>query len=179
MTLPRQRFGPDVQSPPNGVAQYRVRHHYRYVYTASVFNVKQRLIMIPPDQHLDQQLVSFDLDVRGPTGQLSIDWQSDVFGNRVCRVDAERVDHALDFEAWFSVRHVDPQPPTESAAALHAYRSFTALTAADERIRAEAQTIQSQASEPAAGHGFMLQAQPAQRPRRHGLCRLAQRRADG
>lgn len=133
----------------DGLGLFRVRHHYRYVYTGSVFNVKQRLIMIPPNQHIDQQLLSFDLDVRGPSGQLSIDWQSDRFGNRVCRVEAERVDQALDFEARFSVRRVglsatafDQLEPEQ----LQAYLSFTALTVADERVRAAAGAIQSQAS---------------------------------
>src|SRR6202171_2458279 len=105
--------------------------------------------MIPPDQHDNQQLVSFNLDVRGPTGHVSIDWRTDFFGNRVCRVEAERVDHALDFEARFSVRRID-QPSTTFSEPdqeqLHAYLSFTALTVPDERVQAAARTIQSQAS---------------------------------
>jgi transglutaminase-like putative cysteine protease len=128
---------------------YRVRHHYRYVYTGSVFDVKQRLIMIPPNRHLDQQLISYDLDVRGPSGRVSIDWQSDLFGNRVCRVEAERVDHALDFEAQFSVRRVDRGPPMSTELddeQLRAYLGFTALTAPDERVKAAARDIRGQAS---------------------------------
>jgi transglutaminase-like putative cysteine protease len=128
---------------------YRVRHHYRYVYTGPVFGVKQRLIMIPPNYHLDQHLVSFDLDVRGPTGPVMIDWQSDLFGNRVCRVEAERVEHALDFEAQFSVRRVDRGPPAASQSdpeELRAYLSFTALTAPDDRVKAAARAIRSQAT---------------------------------
>ncbi len=128
---------------------YRVRHHYRYVYTGSISDVKQRLIMIPPNRHLDQQLISYDLDVRGPTGRVSIDWQSDLFGNRVCRVEAERVDHALDFEAQFSVRRVDRGPPMSTELddeQLRAYLGFTALTAPDDRVKAAARDIRSQAS---------------------------------
>ncbi len=137
------------QPPPKVLALFRVRHHYRYVYTAPIFDVKQRLIMIPPDQYVDQQLVSFDLDVRGATGHVSIDWQSDLFGNRVCRVEAERVDHALDFEARFSVRRVDRTPTTSTeldTEQLHAYLSFSALTAPDERVKAAAVGIRSHAS---------------------------------
>jgi transglutaminase-like putative cysteine protease len=127
---------------------YRVRHHYRYVYTAPVTEVKQRLVMVPPDNHADQVLISFDFDVRGTDGNLAVDWASDLFGNRVCRVEAERVDHALDFEAWFSVRrdehgpyHVEVHPDQ-----LQAYLSFTALTAPDPRIHAAALQIASDAS---------------------------------
>jgi transglutaminase-like putative cysteine protease len=131
---------------------YRVRHHYRYVYTDPVSDVKQRLVMVPPDQHLDQLLVSFELDVRGPTSSPSIAWQSDLFGNRVCRVEVEQVDHALDFEAWFSVRREEP-PVTEldlSPDQLEAYLKFTALTAPDTRIHAAALEIARQASTAAA-----------------------------
>jgi transglutaminase-like putative cysteine protease len=127
---------------------YRVRHHYRYVYTDPVSDVKQRLVMVPPDQHLDQLLVSFELDVRGPTSSPSIAWQSDLFGNRVCRVEVEQVDHALDFEARYSVRRAEPSDtglelePDQ----LQAYLSFTALTAPDARIHAAALEIASRAS---------------------------------
>ena len=60
--------------------------------------------MVPPDRHGDQVLTDFDLEVRGASGRVATRWQTDVFGNRVCRVEAERVDHAVDFEARFRVR---------------------------------------------------------------------------
>jgi len=124
-------------------ARYAVRHHYRYVYTGPISDVKQRLIMIPPDRHADQLLVSFDLDVRGTAGQVAIDWQIDRFGNRVCLVEAERADHALDFEARFTVRReATPNPP---ARAFEAGLSFTALTASDARIQAAALDIAARA----------------------------------
>lgn len=130
-----------------GQQVYRVRHHYRYVYTDAITKVKQRLIMVPPDQHRDQTLISFDMDVRGTSGPLTIDWQIDRFGNRVCRIEAERVEHALDFEARFSVRRGQPEPPHPQS--LAAYLEFTALTAADPRIRAAAQAIALESTSPA------------------------------
>jgi transglutaminase-like putative cysteine protease len=130
------------------MSRYRVRHHYRYVYSAAITDVKQRLIMIPPDQHFDQLVDSFDLDVRGAMGRLSTEWQTDLFGNRVLRVEAERVDHALDFEAWFTVHraesiHAVTQPHPDQ---LKAYLSFTALTAPDPRIHSAALGIAQNAS---------------------------------
>jgi transglutaminase-like putative cysteine protease len=133
-------------SPEPAHAAFRVRHHYRYVYTGPIRDIKQRLIMIPPDRHADQALLSFDLEVRGTSGGLDIDWQTDVFGNRVCRVEAERVEHALDFEARFTVTRNGASaapPPAESHDFL---RSYTGLTAPDARIRAAAQTIGATAS---------------------------------
>jgi transglutaminase-like putative cysteine protease len=130
------------------MSRYRLRQHYRYVYTAAIADVKQRLIMIPPDQHLDQVLDSFDLDIRGVTGSLNITWQTDVFANRVCSVEAERVERAIDFEAWYTVSRADaaavvtePHPNQ-----LKAYLSFTALTAPDPRIHSAALEIAQHAS---------------------------------
>ena len=127
---------------------YRVRHHYRYVYSDPVSDVRQRLVMVPPDQHVDQLLQSFHLDVRGSITPPTITWHTDLFGNRVCRVDVAEVDHALDFEASFSVRRdaraaarIDLHPDQ-----LAAYLSFTALTAPDPRIHAVALDIARQAS---------------------------------
>jgi transglutaminase-like putative cysteine protease len=123
---------------------YAVRHHYRYVYTGPISDVKQRLIMIPPERHADQAVVSYDLDVRGTSGRLAIDWQVDAFGNRVCRVEADRVDHALDFEARFVVRReASPAPRTDH---FEAGLALTALTARDERMQAAAFDIATRAA---------------------------------
>jgi transglutaminase-like putative cysteine protease len=65
----------------------------------------------------------------------------------VCRVEAERVEHALDFEARFSVRRGQPAPANPQP--LGAYLELTALTAADQRIRAAAQAIASHSTNPA------------------------------
>ena len=129
---------------------YAVRHHYRYVYSAPVSDIHQRLIMIPPDLHLDQALLSHTLDVRGAAGQVSIAWEPDLFGNRVCRVDVGRVEHAIDFEVEYVVRHVasqDAARDTLDPARLEAYLSFTALTAPDARIHTAALEIASAASD--------------------------------
>ena len=125
---------------------YTVRHHYRYVYSSPIFDVKQRLIMIPPDRHADQVLVSFDLDVRGTEGHLGIDWQTDPFGNRVCRVEAERVNHALDFEVRFTVRRGGGSALAPDSDHFGAGLGFTALTARDERMHAAALDIAARAS---------------------------------
>jgi len=121
--------------------RYSVRHHYRYVYTNAITDVKQCLIMIPPDRHADQVIVSYDLDVRGTVGHLTVDWQTDAFGNRVCRVAAERVERALDFEANFTLHRDAPAASAACADQFHLGLSFTALTAADNDMRAVARDI--------------------------------------
>jgi transglutaminase-like putative cysteine protease len=83
-------------------ATLEVRQRYRYAYTAAVHDVRQRLVMVPPDAHGDQRLVSFELNVRGASSVLA--WETDAFGNRVCRVTAPRVEQMIDFETHFRVR---------------------------------------------------------------------------
>jgi transglutaminase-like putative cysteine protease len=117
-----------------------------------VSQVQQRLIMVPPDRHGDQVLMAFDLQVRGASGLLATAWQTDGFGNRVCSVSAERVDHAVDFEAWFSVRRDSraTSQTTPDRDDSRVYRTFTALTMPNEQIRAVAQRITMATSSPLA-----------------------------
>src|SRR5688572_20275724 len=69
----------------------RVRQHYRYTYTNPVWDLKQRLVMIPPDRHGDQRLLDHRLAVRGSVGDPEIGWEDDEFGNRSARILAARV----------------------------------------------------------------------------------------
>ena len=103
--------------------------------------------MVPPDQHGDQVLTEFAMDVRGTSGLLLVDWQTDRFANRVCRVAAEHVESAVDFEACFRVQRVPhlSAPPVDLAIA-GALTRFTPLTYANERIRQAARTIAQRSS---------------------------------
>ncbi len=132
-------------SPETPQAMYRVRHHYRYVYNSPIQDVKQRLVMIPPDRHGDQTLLSFDLEVRGTSGALEVFWETDGFGNRVHCVKAERVEHALDFEARFEVSRGGATRAAWPSTPVGLLPSFTALTAPDERIHAVARSIETRA----------------------------------
>jgi transglutaminase-like putative cysteine protease len=127
-------------------ATYRVRQHYRYVYSGAVHDMKQRLVMIPPDRHGDQVLRSWTLDVRGIDGLCSIDWELDAFGNRVCHVQGERVDHAVDFEALFWVERGRKTSAPDAIDNQRAYLEFTALTAPNDAVRAAAHDIRAAAA---------------------------------
>ena len=121
-------------------AVYRVRQHYRYTYTGPVWDMKQRLIMIPGDQDGDQRVLQTDLAVRGMENGAEVTWTKDRFGNRVANVVVGRVPHAVDFEAVFKVerdatrasaRRPAPWPP--ELGPLH-YLRPTALTAPDAKL---------------------------------------------
>src|SRR3954452_24387358 len=112
-------------------ATYQVRQHYRYTYSGPITDLKQQLLMIPPLHHGDQHLLGRQLEVRGTTGKPTIRWESDRFGNRLCRVFADRVEHAVDFEATDRVeRSAHPTP----------------LPHPDDRLRDAAATIAGRAS---------------------------------
>src|SRR6476620_7656070 len=63
-------------------AVYTVRQRYTYTYTAPVAAIRQRLIMLPRDQHGDQRLLEHHLTVHVAQGPV-LTWQDDVFGKRV------------------------------------------------------------------------------------------------
>ena len=144
-------------------ARFQVRHHYRYVYRQPISNLEQRLVMTPPDRHVDQVLLDHTFRVTGAAGGHNVRWEQDRFGNRVVRVSAPRIDEAVMFEATYTVQRDagESVPPPD----LAAYLEPTALTAPDVRIAAVAAEIRQQAgSSPAsAGAGVPLQEQLAER----------------
>ncbi|MBK5186996.1 MAG: hypothetical protein JJD97_02060, partial [Gemmatimonadaceae bacterium] len=113
-----------------------VQQEYRYSYSAPVTDVRQRLIMVPPATFGDQELRSHEITVEGAE-DVTMEWETDRFGNRVCKVRASRVSESVRFAAEFKIER--EAPPT--AQRLHAnaiidpYLAPTALTAPDDRIR--------------------------------------------
>src|SRR5688572_3607887 len=83
--------------------RFDVRHHYRYTYREPISRLEQRLVMTPPDRHVDQRLLEHDLHVTGASGDHAVVWECDRFGNRVARVTAPRVEEAVTFEAVYRV----------------------------------------------------------------------------
>ncbi|MEX2236599.1 MAG: transglutaminase family protein [Dehalococcoidia bacterium] len=127
-------------------AVYSVRHHYRYTYTGPVSNLRQRLVMVPPDSHDGQRLLDFDLDVRGTRGGAETRWEQDDFGNRLCQVTASAVERAVDFEVRYRVERQATAHPFPKKSALKEYLRPTALTAPDDRLREAARRIGEEAT---------------------------------
>jgi transglutaminase-like putative cysteine protease len=135
-------------------AVYRVRQHYRYTYSGPVWDMKQRLVMIPRDQYGDQRVLQHDLAVRGMEDGAEVTWVPDQFGNRVANVVVQRVPQAVDFEAIFHVERDATRPVTRQQAPWPAelgplrYLRPTALTAPDSRLLDAAIGIVRSADDP-------------------------------
>ncbi len=80
-------------------AVYRVRQHYRYTYSGPVWDMKQRLVMIPRDQEGDQQVLQHDLAIRGMEDGADVTWSPDQFGNRAASLSAADGPDRTGFEA--------------------------------------------------------------------------------
>lgn len=127
-------------------AVYRVRQHYRYTYSGPVWDLRQRLVMVPRDSFRDQRVLAYELDVRGTEGDHLVSWERDRFGNRVAKVVAHRVPRAIDFEATFRVERVRGEgralePLPWDGDGPHLYLEPTALTQPDARIEHAARGI--------------------------------------
>jgi transglutaminase-like putative cysteine protease len=129
-----------------------VRQHYRYTYTGAVWDLHQRLLMVPRDSYRGQRLLHHELVVRGTEGDHRLTWERDEFGNRVARVTANRVPQAIDFEATFRLeRTAEPGAadglPWRNDAERLAYLRPTALTAPDKRLIEAALEIAHEAAD--------------------------------
>lgn len=135
-------------------AVYRVRQHYRYTYSGPVWDMKQRLVMIPKDQDGDQRVLQHDLSIRGMDDGADVTWATDQFGNRIASVLVQRVPEAVDFEAVFQVERVAARSVARRPAPWPAelgplrYLRPTALTAPDSRLLDAAIGIVRSADDP-------------------------------
>src|SRR6476469_2613482 len=62
-------------------ASYLIHQHFRYAYPGPIANLRQRLVIVPPDFHEDQRLITQKLRVSG--WDVEIERSVDTFGNVV------------------------------------------------------------------------------------------------
>ena len=121
---------------------YLIHQHLRYDYPGPIYDLSQRLMIVPPEQYGDQRRVVYRLEVSAPT--LEIASQFDEFGNLVLNPIVPIVESAVDFEAWIVVeRRADSGPHYIKSAWLTDERMLTpsALTQPDETLRTIAATF--------------------------------------
>ena len=80
---------------------YLIHQTFHYEYTGPIRDLRQRLVIIPPERHGDQRLVTHRLEVSSPT--TDIRRKIDRFGNLVLSLSVDYVAEAIDFSAWIVV----------------------------------------------------------------------------
>jgi transglutaminase-like putative cysteine protease len=125
---------------------YAIHHHLRYEYPGPIENLHQRLIVIPPDSHGDQRLITHKLRVSGCN--VGVERSYDTFGNVVLDVSLDRVERDVDFTAWVLVEREsalagnggpEPLAPDDR---LEAYSRFTTPDKALRAVAAELEGLE-------------------------------------
>ena len=136
-----------LRSPPAwdrlSRAAFRVRQEYHYAYPTPIHDLRQRLIMLPPEEHGGQRLLDRELLVDG-ADDVRVLSQIDRFGNVVYHVSSPAVKESVAFTAEFTVERFATAMPLRIPAeedGVDQYLHRTALTAPDARIRDEARAL--------------------------------------
>jgi len=136
-----------LRSPPAwdrlSRATFRVRQEYHYAYAAPIHDLRQRLLMLPPEEHGGQRLLERELRVNGAEDVRMLS-QIDRFGNVVYHVSSPTVRTSVEFTAEFTVERFSVTEPLRIPAddeAVEHYLVRTALTAPDSRMREEARAL--------------------------------------
>lgn len=139
-----------LRSPPAwdrlSRAAFRVRQHYRYAYPTPIHDLRQRLMMLPPEEHGGQRLLQRELRVDGAEDARMLS-QIDRFGNVVYHVSSPTVREAVEFTAEFTVERFSTAEPLRVPVddeRVEQYLVRTALTAPDARIRDEARALSAE-----------------------------------
>ena len=121
---------------------YLIHQHFRYDYPGPVRDLKQHLLIVPPDKYGDQQRIVHRLDVSAYVAETSDTF--DEYGNHVIDLHIPYIEQYIDFEAWIVIeRHVDHGPHLLPRTALldARYLEFSALTQPDDALRQMATTL--------------------------------------
>jgi transglutaminase-like putative cysteine protease len=78
-----------------------IHQTFRYDYPGSIASLRQRLMVVPPDYHDDQRLVTHKLRVSGC--DVDTERSYDTFGNVVLDLTLQRVEREVEFTSWIVV----------------------------------------------------------------------------
>jgi len=80
---------------------YLIHQHFRYEYPGPVRDLKQRLLIVPPDIYGDQKYIVHRLNVSVDVAEVNS--EVDEFENRVINLYIPSVESSIEFEAWVVV----------------------------------------------------------------------------
>ena len=116
-----------------------IHQSFRYVYPGPVTALRQRLVVVPPDRHDDQSLVTHKLRVTACN--VDTERSYDTFGNVILDVKLPAVEHDVEFATWIVVERESTSETGEEADALAPDARFlqpSRLARPDDALRAVA-----------------------------------------
>jgi transglutaminase-like putative cysteine protease len=116
------------------VVRYRLRQRFSYTYEGRAYDLRHRLVVVPPAVHGDQRLRLGSVEVTSPDAEVV--WRGDEDGNRTTSVRLAVVPESVDMLVSVVVERGGFSAPLSSSL-LRDTRMLrpTALTQPDERIR--------------------------------------------
>ena len=130
----------------------RTRTHFyqrfEYVYPGPIYNLKQRLVIVPADRFGAQHLLDHQVAINPLP--VSIRQIADNFGNRVLELEVLEADRLVSFEARMVVENDanDVHRPLLMPAEAQHFLEFTPLTTPDHQIYAMTRQLQAEATSP-------------------------------
>jgi transglutaminase-like putative cysteine protease len=124
--------------------QYWIHKHFHYAYPGPISELRQRLIVVPPDRYGDQRLCGYRARVLGPQAFESS--AIDDFGNRLLFFSIPEAQGDVTFEVSLTLERsgYPDRLPSLGAGQIDLFREATTLTAGGDRIAAAAQTLAAQ-----------------------------------
>ena len=121
---------------------YLIHQHFRYDYPGPVCDLKQRLLIVPPETYGDQKYIVHRLEVSADVTETFS--EVDEYANRAINLYISSIERSIDFEVWIVVeRFADHGPHLLPGAALsnHRYLEPSALTQPNDALRKVAATL--------------------------------------
>jgi transglutaminase-like putative cysteine protease len=121
---------------------FLIHQVFRYEYPGQISDLRQRLVIIPPERHGDQRLITHRLEVSSPTTEVRR--EVDAFGNLVLSLAIDQVARAVDFTAWIVVERDATGGPISISRDLYSDPMLltpTRLTMPDAALREAAESL--------------------------------------
>jgi transglutaminase-like putative cysteine protease len=121
---------------------YFIHQQFRYEYQGPINDLRHRLVIIPPERHGPQRLVTHRLEISSPTTEVRR--EIDQFGNLVISLSADHIAKEITFTAWILAERDATAGPILVTRQLYEgdlLHEFSRLTEPDEALRAAAAEI--------------------------------------
>jgi len=125
-------------------ATYVIHQQVHYAYPGPIADLRQRLMIVPPDWHDDQRLVTHKITVAATN--VSTERSYDTFGNVILDFSVDRVADAVQFDAWIVLERetsVDGTDELEAVVPDSRLLQPTELTTADDALHAVAAELRA------------------------------------